>query len=164
MSSEIKKKSNRRFERVKALNVLYHLEMSPEHQDKPSFSEEEIDSLAEIYEIPKDSFAWRLVEIALRSYEDVQKALLNYIESFRWQSLPPLERAILRLGALQILKAEELDNLPVEVAIDETVELAKRYSYKNFYKFVNAILDKIAKSLKEEVGKAKGEQERGWDG
>jgi len=142
------RKENRRFERIRALNLIYHMAMHPNYRDKETFSENDLKEIAQEYSIPQDSFGWQLAKVTLTNLPEIDRTLLKFIETYRWDSLPPLEKSIFRLGVAQILRSEELGDIPYEVAIDETVELAKRYSYKNFYKFVNAILDKIAKEQK----------------
>lgn len=54
-----------------------------------------------------------------------------------------VDRNLLRMAAYEMLHA---DDIPVKVAINEAVELAKRYGEDDSSKFVNGILDKIAKT------------------
>ncbi|MGR3914881.1 MAG: transcription antitermination factor NusB [Gammaproteobacteria bacterium] len=57
------------------------------------------------------------------------------------------EQAILRLGAYELAFAPDV---PVKVALDEAVELARLFCAENGYKYVNAILDKIARDVRSE--------------
>ena len=57
-----------------------------------------------------------------------------------------LDRNILRMGAYEILF---LDDIPPKVAINEAVNMAKKYSQADSGKFVNGILDKLAGRLLE---------------
>ncbi|MBK1722732.1 transcription antitermination factor NusB [Thiocystis violacea] len=54
----------------------------------------------------------------------------------------PVELAILRLGAYEILFA---DNIPDRVAINEAVELTKLLGAHEGHRYVNGVLDKIAR-------------------
>lgn len=54
----------------------------------------------------------------------------------------PVERAILRLGAYEILFAP---NVPGRVIINEAVELAKLLGAEQGHRYVNGVLDKLAK-------------------
>jgi N utilization substance protein B len=56
--------------------------------------------------------------------------------------IDPVERAILRLGCYELLF--RLD-VPCRVAINESVNLAKRYGAADGHKYVNSILDKVAR-------------------
>ncbi|HJN37232.1 MAG TPA: transcription antitermination factor NusB [Gammaproteobacteria bacterium] len=58
--------------------------------------------------------------------------------------LTPIEQAILRLACYE-LKARI--DIPPKVIINEAVELAKRYGAQDGYKFVNGVVESVAKSL-----------------
>lgn len=60
------------------------------------------------------------------------------------QSLDPTERLLLRLGAYEL--SERID-VPLRVVINEYVELAKVYGGQDGYKYINGVLDKIARQL-----------------
>lgn len=59
--------------------------------------------------------------------------------------LRPVERAILLLGAFEL--RQQID-IPYRIVIDEAVELAKSYGGTDGYKYVNAVLDKLARELR----------------
>jgi len=60
-------------------------------------------------------------------------------------SVDPVERAILRLGAYELMHHPEV---PFRVAIDEAVELAKIFGAEQGHKYVNGVLDKMAKKVR----------------
>jgi N utilization substance protein B len=59
--------------------------------------------------------------------------------------LDPVELAILRLGTYELSK--RLD-IPYRVAINEALELTKRFGSIEGYKFVNGVLDQLARKLR----------------
>lgn len=59
--------------------------------------------------------------------------------------LDPIELAILRLGIYEL--AKRLD-VPYRVSINEALELAKKFGSIEGYKFVNGILDQVARTLR----------------
>lgn len=59
--------------------------------------------------------------------------------------LDPIEFAILRLGVYELLF--RLD-IPYRVAINESLELTKQFGSIEGYKFVNGILDQVARQLR----------------
>ncbi len=59
--------------------------------------------------------------------------------------LDAVGRAILLLGLAELKHREDI---PTKVAINEAVDLAKRYGAAESFKFVNAVLDKAARDLK----------------
>jgi N utilization substance protein B len=56
----------------------------------------------------------------------------------------PVERAILRIGAYEL---EFEQTIPVDVVIDEAIELSKMFGAEHGYKFINGVLDKVAAEL-----------------
>jgi N utilization substance protein B len=62
---------------------------------------------------------------------------------WRVERMPAVDRAILRIGAHELLDTD----LPVGVAVSEAVELAKRYSTARSGSFVNGVLGTIGRDL-----------------
>ncbi len=61
------------------------------------------------------------------------------------QAVDPVERAILRLGAYELLQRPDI---PYRVVINESVELAKSFGGEAGHRYVNGILDKLAIKLR----------------
>lgn len=59
--------------------------------------------------------------------------------------LNPIELAILRLGAFEL--ANRID-IPYRVVINEAIELAKKYGATDSHKYVNGVLDKLARQAR----------------
>lgn len=60
-------------------------------------------------------------------------------------NLDQMERVILRIGALELLKHPEI---PYRVVIDEAVELAHRFGAEHGHSFVNGVLDRLAREAR----------------
>jgi len=65
---------------------------------------------------------------------------------WRFERLALIDRNILRIGLYELLHN---DDVPPEVAMDEAVELAKRFGTDHAREFVNGILDRIWKDVQE---------------
>jgi len=65
---------------------------------------------------------------------------------WRFERLALLDRNILRIGVYELLYR---DDVPAEVAMDEAVELAKKYGTEQAPSFINGILDRIWKEERE---------------
>ncbi len=61
------------------------------------------------------------------------------------EELDPIERAILRIGAYELLHRHDV---PYRVVINEGIELAKRFGASESHRYVNGILDKIAAKVR----------------
>ena len=61
------------------------------------------------------------------------------------KSLDPVERALLYLGAFELANRTDI---PYRVVINECVELAKIFGATDGHKYINGVLDKLAKALR----------------
>lgn len=89
-------------------------------------------------------FARVLVD-GVRTHQPRIDALITQVaENWRLDRMAAIDRNILRLGAYEILLCPEV---PTKVAINEALELAKRYSTAQSSRFVNGILDRLQESI-----------------
>jgi N utilization substance protein B len=85
-------------------------------------------------------FAHRLAEGTLEHQKVIDPLIKKYAENWDMHRMAAIDRCILRLAAYELL--HEMDT-PINVIINEAVEIAKKYSTSESSKFVNGILDKI---------------------
>ena len=76
--------------------------------------------------------------------DELDKALADCIDR-DLNSVDPVERAILRLGAYELIEHPEI---PYRVVINEAVELAKTFGAEKGHRYVNGVLDKAARALR----------------
>jgi N utilization substance protein B len=84
-------------------------------------------------------FAKQLVLGVKRNQEELDALLAAKAEHWSVHRMPATDRNLLRLGAYEI----RYSDTPDRVAINEAVELAKRYGTANSPQFINGILDKL---------------------
>jgi N utilization substance protein B len=84
-------------------------------------------------------FAKQLVLGVRRNQEELDALLASKAENWSLPRMAATDRNLLRLGAYEIRYADT----PDRVAIDEAVELAKRYGTAQSSQFINGILDKL---------------------
>ena len=84
-----------------------------------------------------------LVDAVLARQGEIDAALFGVIENYAPERVDPIDRAILRLATWEILFDPEV---PAPVAINEAIELARSFGTSDSPRFVNGILDKVAKS------------------
>ncbi len=82
-----------------------------------------------------------LVDAVLANKEAIDSALAAVVENFSPERIDPVDRAVLRLATYEI----RLTTTPAKVAINEAIELAKRFGTTDSHRFVNGVLDQIAK-------------------
>jgi N utilization substance protein B len=70
----------------------------------------------------------------------------------KWEEVSPIEKAILLLGAWELVHNPEI---PYRVTINEAIELGKRFGGTDGHKYVNGVLDKLAAAVRPEEVKEK---------
>src|SRR3954462_2401795 len=95
--------------------------------------------LASLYEGEVDDYARSLAERVVERHEELDRRITEAADEWTADRLGALERNILRLAILELDRGA----VPVEVAIDEAVSLAKRYSSDDAGRLVNGILGRI---------------------
>lgn len=128
----------RRLQRISdRLRMVEEPEKFPEQADLARLR----DSKADIAELQKQADA--LVDAILTKKEEIDATLAAVVENFSPERIDPVDRAILRLGTFELMQA----SAPPKVAINEGIELAKRFGTTDSKRFVNGVLDKIAKQF-----------------
>jgi transcription antitermination protein NusB len=97
--------------------------------------------LASLFEGEIDPFARELAEAVVEQHEEIDRRITEAADEWTADRLGALERNILRMAILEL----DRGGIPVEVAIDEAVSLAKRYSSEDAGRLVNGILGQIVK-------------------
>ncbi len=100
-------------------------------------------------EMPGDvegrAYANPLVQDTWLHREEIDDKIQQASSNWRLERMSPVDRNILRLGTGELMLRPDV---PVEVILDEAVELAKRYGADRSSQFVNGVLDELAKRLR----------------
>ena len=75
------------------------------------------------------------------------RARLEPLADRKWAEVSPVEKSILLIGAWELTS---LPDMPYRVAINEAIELAKRFGGIDGHKYVNGILDRVAAAVRPE--------------
>jgi len=86
--------------------------------------------------------AEKYVQSVHRSLEPIDDHLSSIVDNYSPERIDPVDRSILRLAAWEILEDAAVPN---PVAINEAVEIAKRMGSEDSARFVNGILDRLAR-------------------
>jgi len=127
----------RRRARAIALQALYEVD-SVGHD-----IEETLTYLLDDVELPEESVAFvhELVNGVIQNREEIDRNIKNFAPAWPVEQIPVIDRNILRLAIFEIL----LDNkVPVKVAINEAVELAKTFGSDNSARFINGVLGSVS--------------------
>ena len=74
--------------------------------------------------------------------KEIDQHISKYAENWRLERMSVIDRNILRLAVFELIYQNDI---PASVAINEAVEIAKRYSTDDSGPFINGILDAMAK-------------------
>ncbi len=118
-----------------ALQVLYQDDLNPSHSsaDEQRFVSGRLQA-PELIE-----FAGSLIAGVRRNRTELDHLLSQTADHWSLERMAATDRNVLRLGAFEILYADT----PGRVAINEAVELAKRFGTRQSAQFVNGILDRL---------------------
>jgi N utilization substance protein B len=125
-----------------ALQFLYALDIQgDEYRERlDAFLHEELEGKAGADEAI--AYATRLVDGVILHRPAIDRLLSDAARNWGLTRMAGIDRSCLRLGVYEMLHEPEV---PTKVAINEAIELAKRYSTEQSGGFVNGILDRIRK-------------------
>ena len=135
--------------RERALQALYQIDVAAEGIDE---------ALARFWRSfePVEKEVMALAETLVRGVAQHRRAIDEEIErvssNWRLDRMAKVDRNVLRLATYELLRTD----VPVKVAINEAIELGKKYGSESTGAFVNGVLDKIASSLPAERRRAGG--------
>lgn len=132
--------SPRRDGREAAVQYLYGNDI----QGEIDFSDETLEAFwgLRLARAAAQDFATTIIGGVRDHLSEVDESIRTTLENFAFHRLTPVDRNILRVGAYEVLFAPDI---PWQVAINEAVEIAKRYGSEESPGFINGILDTIQK-------------------
>ena len=138
-----------------ALQLLFQRDQNPRPVPRPAVERFARDRLNDDAELT--AFCLALYDGVVSHQAEIDPKLSATAENWRLNRMLPVDRNVLRLGAYELLY--DPGNQPVEVIIDEAIELARRFGSKDSPGFVNGILDKVSKARSAERGARSSEPE-----
>jgi N utilization substance protein B len=88
-------------------------------------------------------YAREIVDGVIDHGDEIDELIITFAKDWSLARMPAVDRALLRIGAWELLYNEEV---PTAVAIDEAVELAKEFSTDESGAFVHGVLARVARS------------------
>lgn len=126
--------------RRRALQAIYQWQIT--HQD----ASEILRQFREVQDLSQVDVGH--FEILLRGVINENKRLIDALEPFLdrpMDQVDVMERVVLMIGAWELL---ECPDMPYRVVLDESVDLARRFGSEQGHSYVNAVLDKAARTLR----------------
>jgi N utilization substance protein B len=131
--------SKRRLARENCLQSLYLSDVS-------SLETPEILAIFQLLEFAREEkvfeFYEKLFSATLANREKIDGIITSTSKNWDLERMSATDRCVLRLAVCEMIF---LADAPVSVIMDEAIELVKKYSTENSGKFVNGVLDSIAR-------------------
>lgn len=116
------------------INLAFDTEMPGDEEDDPLL-------YASVSDSDRQYITDKVMDIMSRK-DDIDKTISEISEGWKLPRIGKEELAILRLGVYEVIYDS---SIPEKVAINEAVELSKKYCDASASKFVNALLAKLVK-------------------
>lgn len=131
--------SSRSKGREQIIQILYLMEQSKlSHVEALAFFQNNFETYDR--EVP---FVRSRIEGIVNELTPIDDRISSTSKHWKMYRIPKIDLSILRLGVYELLYCADV---PLSVVIDEAVELSKKFGEENTPKFVNGILDQIAKT------------------
>jgi N utilization substance protein B len=130
----------RRTAREKALQALFQIDIS-----KVEISDAIQHVLEEDTEVTGDEYLDKLVYGTVEHQQEIDNEIKNYLEKWSIDRLAAVDRNLLRLAIFELRHCSE--EVPVNVVLDEAIEIAKLYGDDQSSRFVNGVLSKVKQSI-----------------
>ncbi len=129
----------RRQSREIALQILFQSEFAPQIS---------ITTFIEVYEDSVDNetlkYASFLIEGVQQNQEKIDSSIQSVARNWKLERMATVDRNLLRIAVFEMKFSSE--NLKPHMAINEAIEIAKKFSTEDSASFINGILDQVSKS------------------
>ena len=131
----------RKHARDKAMQALYHWQLSGEELDwiRDHYQQEQGVAAGD------EAYFLELLYQVPAQVEDLDARFKRHV-THQTDHLDPIETNILRIATYELLNHPEI---PYKAVINEAVNLAKTYGADDGHKFVNGVLDPLSRELRE---------------
>ncbi len=134
-----------------ALQFLYQVDLV-----KKSNTETDDFLREEESDVETRRFAARLVQGVLENQAEIDEAIQAVAQNWNISRMAVVDRNVLRLATYELLQCQDI---PPKVAINEAIDIGKRYSTQNSGAFINGILDRIMNRSKKAKKSDEAERE-----
>ncbi|MDQ0158587.1 transcription antitermination factor NusB [Alkalibacillus salilacus] len=123
---------SRKHSREKAFQVLFQIDINEEVKEE---------NLMKVMDEDVSPFASQIIKGVIDHKDEIDNIIDGYLENWSFSRIGAVEKALLRIAIYEMKYVEET---PYKVAVNEAVELAKRFHDDQSGKFVNGVLSKLA--------------------
>jgi len=121
--------------RKRALDFLYEADIK-------NVSANELFTKRGASELSQEPYVGEVISGVTEHIGKIDELIMTYAQGWDMDRMPPIDRNILRIALFEILWGNEI---PIEVATDEAVELGKSLSTDESSSYINGVLGRIIK-------------------
>ncbi len=133
--------ASRRRARQRALQILFIWDVR--HQPVEDSIQAYYDGLYSEEELEQDPFVAALVRGTVENITEIDDRITRHAEHWRMERMPAVDRNVLRLSVYEMTRG----GTPAAVAIDEALELARKFAGEESVQFVNGVLDAVRREI-----------------
>ncbi|MTI70191.1 MAG: transcription antitermination factor NusB [Firmicutes bacterium] len=130
----------RKIEREATMKLLFEMEINDD------YTKGRIESFLENNEISEDESEY-IVDISQKVIENlslIDSKIEEYASGWKIKRIAKVDLSILRLAICEIFYREDI---PIQVSINEAIEVSKKYSSDESRKFINGLLGSLVREL-----------------
>ena len=149
----------RRLAREAALQFLFQDDFAIQSELEEKEFSERFEQFCVLYQVNRKARKYMrlLLDGIITHKQEIDDIIGSCAKNWRVERLAAAERNLLRIGIFEMGYCEDV---PVQVAINEAVEIAKRYASDESPSFVNGILDAASKEIEKKRQKSGTRDER----
>ena len=133
--------ASRRRARQRALQILFIWDVR--RQPVEDSIQAYYDGLYSEEKLEQDPFVAALVRGAVENITEIDDRITRHAEHWRMERMPAVDRNVLRLSVYEMTRG----GTPAAVAIDEALELARKFAGEESVQFVNGVLDAVRREI-----------------
>lgn len=96
------------------------------------------------YDEKETSYITDAVHSIVNNLKELDNYIKTYLEGWNISRLAKVDLAVLRIAIYEIIYRKDI---PLEVSINEAIEIVKKYSTEDSFKFINGVLGGFARAL-----------------
>ena len=123
-----------------AMQLLFQMDSNED------FTKENLEMYLENFPFDKGEtdYIKAVVEGVLENREEIDNSIQQNLQGWLLDRIAKVDLATLRLAIYEI---QHMKDIPIEVSINEAIEIAKKYSTDESYKYVNGVLGGFVRSM-----------------
>lgn len=128
----------RKTAREGTMKLLFQMDINNE------YTEDTINKFLENnqYSSREEEYITEAVELIVNSLKELDEKIEKYAKGWKIKRFAKVDLAILRIAIYEIIHREDI---PIEVSINEALEISKKYSTAESSKFINGILGSLVR-------------------